>query len=369
MKFSLATVALLAIAVSAMPQGSYGDSGNDQCKPVTVTHYKTVTQYKTKTKHVHEEPKVETKKITKMLTKTITKYGQPVTETIYKTITKTNTVYPNPPSQQNGKTYNVVVGGSKNGQPVLKYTPEYVYAQPGDVVVFDFLFKNHTVSESTFEKPCEKKMGGFESGFRPNLNNVPGTSKYQVTVQDTQPHWVYCAQGPHCSLGMVFAINPPETGNTYDQFLLKAKSTKPPAPGGPIQPPTGPTYGQPDTKDKPAPKQPYTPGPQQPASKQPTDTDNDHDNDHDNGNDKPTDMPKQPTAPTNGQPAPKKDAQDKQPATDSDNDNDNDKSTDKKPAPNQPASKQPYTPGPQQPAPQQQQPANNQPASGSDSYY
>ncbi|KAF8542822.1 hypothetical protein BDD12DRAFT_727939 [Trichophaea hybrida] len=178
-----------------MPQGNYGDSGNNQCNPVTVTHHKTVTQYKTKTKH--EKPDVKTKKITKTLIKTVTNYGQPVTETIYKTITKTNTVYPHPPTEK-GKTHHVVVGGSNNGQPVLKYTPEYVYAQPGDHVVFDFLFRNHTVSESTFEKPCEKKMGGFESGFRPNLNNVPGTSKYQVTVKDTEPHWVYCAQGPHC---------------------------------------------------------------------------------------------------------------------------------------------------------------------------
>lgn len=33
-----------------------------------------------------------------------------------------------------------------------------------------------------------------------------------------------CAQGNHCTSGMVFAVNAPTTGNTVDQFLLNAKN-------------------------------------------------------------------------------------------------------------------------------------------------
>jgi len=182
MKFSLATIALLAAAVSAMPNyHDYSDNYNNhnnapadnkQCKPTTVTYFKTHTLHKTKTKTIYatvQKPaEVKTKKLTKTLIKTVTPYAQPVTETITKTVTKTYTAPSHPPAQK-GQTYNVVVGGSNNGQPVLKYTPEFVYAQPGDTVVFDFMFKNHTVTESTFDKPCEEKMGGFDSGYKPNL--------------------------------------------------------------------------------------------------------------------------------------------------------------------------------------------------------
>jgi len=42
-----------------------------------------------------------------------------------------------------------------------------------------------------------------------------GTSAptYQVTVTGTAPMWFYCAQTGHCKSGMVFAINPPTSGD------------------------------------------------------------------------------------------------------------------------------------------------------------
>jgi hypothetical protein len=42
-------------------------------------------------------------------------------------------------------------------------------------------------------------------------------------VNDTQAVWVYCAQGNHCSSGMVFAINADTSGpNTFEAFRAKA---------------------------------------------------------------------------------------------------------------------------------------------------
>jgi hypothetical protein len=38
-------------------------------------------------------------------------------------------------------------------------------AQVGDQVVFHFLAKNHTVTQSSFADPCGKKDGGINSGL------------------------------------------------------------------------------------------------------------------------------------------------------------------------------------------------------------
>lgn len=38
-------------------------------------------------------------------------------------------------------------------------------ANPGDQVVFHFLSKNHTATQSSFPSPCGPKEGGFDSGL------------------------------------------------------------------------------------------------------------------------------------------------------------------------------------------------------------
>ncbi|KUJ19214.1 uncharacterized protein LY89DRAFT_683138 [Mollisia scopiformis] len=54
----------------------------------------------------------------------------------------------------------------------------------------------------------DPNAAGIHSGF------VPGGSANETTVQtfdmpinDTTPMFIYCAQGPHCQLGMVMTIN------------------------------------------------------------------------------------------------------------------------------------------------------------------
>ena len=76
------------------------------------------------------------------------------------------------PARQPTPTHYVKVGGKDaQGGAVLRYDPEVVYADAGETIVFDFLFANHTVTESTFEHPCENKAGYdvLATGFRPNL--------------------------------------------------------------------------------------------------------------------------------------------------------------------------------------------------------
>jgi len=102
----------------------------------------------------------------------------------------------------------------------LAYSPEAVAAQPGDQVVFHFNPKNHTVSQSSFANPCGLKAGGFNSGFMPvAANQSQSQPTFTITVNDTQPIWVYCAQAAntansHCGQGMVFAVNCGQDGST-----------------------------------------------------------------------------------------------------------------------------------------------------------
>lgn len=44
----------------------------------------------------------------------------------------------------------------------------------------------------------------------------------QLTVEDTNPIWVYCRQTGHCEQGMVFAVNP---GENFGAFQAKANGT------------------------------------------------------------------------------------------------------------------------------------------------
>ncbi|KAI9753255.1 MAG: hypothetical protein M4579_005268 [Chaenotheca gracillima] len=105
-----------------------------------------------------------------------------------------------------GMTHKVMVGGD-----TLTYQPDTITAAVGDVVEFTFGKKNHTVTQSSFDKPCVKMAGGVDSGFMPNPNGDMGPPpSYSFQVKDTKPIWFYCRQkvGTHCGKGMVFSINP-----------------------------------------------------------------------------------------------------------------------------------------------------------------
>ncbi|KAF8078487.1 hypothetical protein FPV67DRAFT_1465429 [Lyophyllum atratum] len=123
--------------------------------------------------------------------------------------------------------HDIQVGGA-GGK--LEYSPEAISAQPGDQVVFHFTSKNHTVSQSSFANPCGLKDGGFDSGFMPvPANQTDNLPTYTITVNDTQPVWVYCRQASktpasHCGQGMVFAVNCGLDGapNSFTNFKQSA---------------------------------------------------------------------------------------------------------------------------------------------------
>lgn len=138
----------------------------------------------------------------------------------------------------------VTVGDVKDGKPSLAYDPPSIDAQPGDYVQFNFKAQNHTVTQSTFDKPCVKMPGGMDSGFMPNPNNtMPVPPAMMVAINDTKPIcksstlpdakvslWLicyflgfYCRQATHCGKGMAFGINPGSTDKMM-QFMNNAKS-------------------------------------------------------------------------------------------------------------------------------------------------
>ncbi|MCJ1386576.1 SMP-30 gluconolaconase LRE domain protein [Xylographa soralifera] len=52
------------------------------------------------------------------------------------------------------------------------------------------------------------------------------TDVFTVTVNDTKPIWIYCAQGAHCESGMAMVINQPASPNTLANYLIAAKNAK-----------------------------------------------------------------------------------------------------------------------------------------------
>lgn len=97
----------------------------------------------------------------------------------------------------------------------LIYSPNNIKAAVGDMVQFQFVAGNHTVTQSTFDQPCQpinniqKNVTGFHSGFMPAAAGAATKTipTYTVAINNTTPIWIYCAQGKHCQAGMVMVIN------------------------------------------------------------------------------------------------------------------------------------------------------------------
>jgi len=96
----------------------------------------------------------------------------------------------------------------------LSYAPSSVNATVGDQLVFEFVAKNHTVTQSTFADPCSNftfanGSTGVDSGFQFVAANTTSFPTFSFTIMNTSaPLWFYCRQTGHCEKGMVFAVNP-----------------------------------------------------------------------------------------------------------------------------------------------------------------
>lgn len=101
----------------------------------------------------------------------------------------------------------------------LTYSPDNIKVEAGGMVQFQFLAGNHTVTQSTFDQPCQpisafSNTTGFHSGFVPVAASAGMTPTYTIQINNTTPLWVYCAQGKHCEAGMVMVINENTSANS-----------------------------------------------------------------------------------------------------------------------------------------------------------
>jgi plastocyanin len=133
------------------------------------------------------------------------------------------------------QTVTVKVGGQG---PKLTFDPPFLPSvAPGTVVRFDFLFKNHTLTESSRYSPCTKSKNSLVDTDFQNVNeaDTPGAKPFDLTVDSSSPRYFYCKQANHCGAGMVFALNTQESDFMGFQDLAKAtgKTTPTPANGAP----------------------------------------------------------------------------------------------------------------------------------------
>ncbi|KAL2143644.1 hypothetical protein VTI28DRAFT_10151 [Corynascus sepedonium] len=135
------------------------------------------------------------------------------------------------------KMWSVTVAANGN----LKFSPEKLVAQPGEWVQFQFQAGNHTVTQSTFDQPCQpigmhSNVTGFHSGYVPVAASAAEGMypTYSIQINDTKPIWLYCAQGKHCENGMVMVINesPANASRTLENYKSLAAGATTVAPGG-----------------------------------------------------------------------------------------------------------------------------------------
>jgi len=112
------------------------------------------------------------------------------------------------------------------------FSPNSITADVGSQIVFQFSSDGHSVTQSTWEAPCQPiNDTSLNSGFV-SAGTGPTDNVFVVTVNDTNPIWFYCAQIGHCQAGMVGVINPPATGDTLGTYVAVAAkagtSTQPP---------------------------------------------------------------------------------------------------------------------------------------------
>ncbi|KAI0273295.1 hypothetical protein BGY98DRAFT_998272 [Russula aff. rugulosa BPL654] len=88
-----------------------------------------------------------------------------------------------------------------NANATLTFSPNSIDAVQGDIVVFNFHPKNHSVTQSSFKEPCTPLESGIDLGLY------------------TSPVWIHCRQAAntpaaHCGKGMV--------NNSFPDYLANA---------------------------------------------------------------------------------------------------------------------------------------------------
>jgi plastocyanin len=148
--------------------------------------------------------------------------------------TATTRSYPDQTVTLTGVTHSVNAGLGG-----LRFDPDNVVAEIGDIVEWHFLPKNHSVAQSSFAAPCVPQENAFFSGFQPVADGqTQAPDVFQIVVKDKAPIWYYCAQttGNHCQAGMAGVVNQNFDGpNTLAAYKAAAANT-----GVSIVPPVSP---------------------------------------------------------------------------------------------------------------------------------
>lgn len=99
----------------------------------------------------------------------------------------------------------------KVGSNGLNFDPDSLIASPGDLINFHFFASNHSVAESSFDKPCQPLDGdkGIFSGFFTASGKDEAGQMFSMRLNGTDPIWLYCSSGEHCKGGQSMVINPP----------------------------------------------------------------------------------------------------------------------------------------------------------------
>ncbi|KAI1462107.1 hypothetical protein F4805DRAFT_194135 [Annulohypoxylon moriforme] len=111
----------------------------------------------------------------------------------------------------------------------LVFNPNNVTELVGTVLEFGYNPQNHSIVQSSFDKPCQPLDGGFAAPFVPTMQTPSGVT-FEVMVQNANPIWFYCAQTKktHCQAGMVGSINAAATGDkTFSAFAALASKAPP----------------------------------------------------------------------------------------------------------------------------------------------
>ncbi|KAH7116918.1 hypothetical protein B0J11DRAFT_104008 [Dendryphion nanum] len=114
------------------------------------------------------------------------------------------------PTSQHGAVHRIFAGSTaENGG--LHFGPQNVVAEVSDVIEFHFLFKNHTVVQSSFDSPCKPLAGGtgIFSGFNFPTQKGENGNAFSFKVESKDTIWYYCSQmnGNLCQKGMSGVIN------------------------------------------------------------------------------------------------------------------------------------------------------------------
>lgn len=148
------------------------------------------------------------------------------------------------------KVHIVKVGNAQGNS--LRFDPEELQAEVGEMVQFQFYPKNHSVARSSFTNPCTpldpataNGTSSFFSGFMPVQSTDKFMPTFTIRVDGTAPIWYYCATGNHCQSGMSGVINPPKNNSDrtlakYKQASVGTKTVVPGPPSGGSTDPDGP---------------------------------------------------------------------------------------------------------------------------------